>query len=291
MTPPAGHEDSPVIHPSFFILPAFGGQMNCALKRVEEKKIPYWKGRFPVLVVAHRGFSGAAPENTLAAFRKAIESGSDMIELDIQLSKDGKVVVIHDDTLERTTDGRGKVTDHAFREIRKLDAGSWFGPQFSGEKIPTLQEVLKLAKGKVLVNIEIKNPAHGQYPITELADQGLDAVKKAGMLDRVLFSSFNPASLEWVQNEEPRAWVAFLYHHDWNSLSEVTQGKDWRVLNLRNSFLTRGKIEEIRQGGMKINVYTVNAEEELEQFVKWGVDGLITNYPDRLIRILKAKSP
>jgi glycerophosphoryl diester phosphodiesterase len=265
--------------------------MSCALKRVEEKKVPYWKGRFPVLVVAHRGFSGAAPENTLAAFRKAIETGSDMIELDIQLSKDGKIVVIHDDTLERTTNGQGKVADHALREIRKLDAGSWFNPRFSGEKIPTLQEVLKLAKGKVLVNIEIKTPTHGQYPITDLADRGLDAVKKAGMLNRVIFSSFNPASLEWVRNKEPRAWVAFLYHHDWNSLSEVTKGKDWRVLNLRNSFLTRGKIEKIRQGGIKINVYTVNSEEELGQFVKWGADGIITNHPDRLIRILKAKSP
>ena len=176
----------------FLILLAFGGQMSCALKRVEEKKVPYWKGRFPVLVVAHRGFSGAAPENTLAAFRKAIEAGSDMIELDIQLSKDGKIVVIHDETLERTTDGQGRVADRTFPEIRKLDAGSWFGSQFSGEKIPTLQEVLELAKGKVLVNIEIKNPAHGQYPITELADQGLEAVKKAGMLNRVIFSSFNP---------------------------------------------------------------------------------------------------
>ena len=275
----------------FLILPVFGGQMGCALKRVEEKKVPYWKGRFPVLVVAHRGFSGAAPENTLAAFRKAIEVGSDMIELDIQLSKDGKIVVIHDETLERTTNGQGKVADHTFREIRKLDAGSWFGSQFSGEKIPTLQEVLELAKGKVLVNIEIKNPTHGQYPITELADQGLEAVKKAGMLNRVIFSSFNSDSLDWIQKRDPRAWTAFLYHRDWNSLPEVTKGKNWQVLNLRNSFLTRGKIEKIHQEGIKINVYTVNTEEELEQFVNWGADGLITNHPDRLIGILQRKGP
>ena len=265
--------------------------MGCTLKRVEGKKVSYWKGRFPVMVVAHRGFSGAAPENTMAAFRKAFEAGSDMIELDIQLSKDGKIVVIHDEALKRTTNGQGKVEDHTFREIRDLDAGSWFGPQFSGEKIPTLQEVLELAKDKVLVNIEIKNPAHGQYAITELADQGLVTVNKAGMLNRIIFSSFNPVSLEWIQDREPRAWTAFLYHRDWNSLSEVTKGKDWEVLNLRNSLLTRGKIEKIHQEGIKINVYTVNDEEDLEQFVKWGVDGIITNYPDRLIRILKAKSP
>ena len=264
--------------------------MSCALKRVEEKKVSYWKSRFPVMVVAHRGFSGEAPENTLAAFRKAIEVGSDMIELDIQLTKDGKIVVIHDEALERTTNGKGKVGEHTFREIRDLDAGSRFGRPFSEEKIPTLQEVLDLAKGKVLVNIEIKNPTHGKYAITELADQGLETVKKAGMLNRVIFSSFNPASLEWVRNKEPRAWTAFLYHRDWSSLSEVTQGKGWQVLNLHNSFLTRGKIEKIHQERIKVNVYTVNSEEELEQFVNWGADGIITNHPDRLIRILKAKS-
>jgi glycerophosphoryl diester phosphodiesterase len=111
------------------------------------------------------------------------------------------------------------------------------------------------------------------------------------MLNRVIFSSFNPSSLEWVRNKEPRAWVAFLYHRDWDSLAEVTKGENWQVLNLRNSFLTREKIEKIHQEGIKINVYTVNSEEELEQFVKWGADGLITNHPDRLIRILQKKGP
>jgi glycerophosphoryl diester phosphodiesterase len=275
----------------FFILLALGGQMGCALKRVEDKKVSYWKGRFPVMVVAHRGFSGAAPENTLAAFRKAIEVGSDMIELDIQLSKDGKIVVIHDETLERTTNGRGRVADLTFREIRDLDAGSWFNAQFSGEKIPTLQEVLELAKGKVLVNIEIKNPSHGKYPITELADQGLETVKKAGMLNRVIFSSFNPVSLEWIRNKEPRAWTALLYHRDWNSLTDLPAEREYEVLNLRNSYLSKAKIAKIHQEGKRVNVYTVNSEEELEQFVNWGADGLITNHPERLIRVLKSRTP
>jgi glycerophosphoryl diester phosphodiesterase len=277
--------------PLFLILLSFGGQMGCALKRVEERKVPYWKGRFPVLVVAHRGFSGAAPENTLVAFRQAIEIGSDMIELDIQLSKDEKIVVIHDESLERTTNGRGKVANHTLQEIKKLDAGSWLDPQFAGERIPTLQEVLDLAKGRVLVNIEIKNPTHGQYPITELADKSLQAVKKAGMLDRVIFSSFNPDSLEHIQKKEPRAWVALLFHRPWNSFLEMTSGKEYDVLNLRNIHLNKEKISQVHKEGRKVNVYTVNTEEELEQFVRWGADGIITNFPDRLIRILKATSP
>ena len=265
--------------------------MGGALKRVEETKVPYWKGRFPVMVIAHRGFSGAAPENTLAAFRKAIEIGSDMIELDIQLSKDGKILVLHDETLEDTTDGKGKVVDHTLQELKKLDAGSRFRAEFSGERIPTLREVLDLAKGRVLVNIEIKNPDHGQYPITELANKALKEVKKAGMTDQVIFSSFNPISLDYIGKTEPQARVAFLYHRPWNSLPELTGGREYRVLNLHNIHLTREKVGRIRKEGIKLNVYTVNSKAELEQFVNWGVDGIITNYPDRLIGILKAKSP
>ena len=265
--------------------------MGCESKRVEERKVPYWKGKFHVMVVAHRGFSGAAPENTLGAFRKALEAGSDMIELDVHLSKDGKIVVIHDETLERTTDGQGKVVDHTLEDLKKLDAGSRFGADFSRERIPTLQEVLTLAKGKVLVNIEIKNPTHEKYAITELTEKALQEVKREEMLDRVIFSSFNPVSLEWLRKKEPRARVAFLYHRPWNSIPELTGGREFQVLNLRNIHLTREKVEKIRKGGFKLNVYTVNSEEELQQFVRWEVDGIITNYPDRLIRILKEKSP
>jgi glycerophosphoryl diester phosphodiesterase len=265
--------------------------MGCQSKRVEEKRVPYWKGRFPVMVVAHRGFSGAAPENTLAAFRKAIEAGSDMIELDVHLSKDGKIVVIHDETLERTTNGQGRVVDHPLKEIKRLDAGSWFSPQFAGERIPILQEVLSLAQGKVPVNIEIKNPTHGKYSLAELTEKAHQEVKRAEMLNQVIFSSFNPVSLEWIQKRDRRAWVAFLYHRPWNSLPELTGGREFQVLNLRNIHLTKEKVDKIRKEGFRLNVYTVNSEEELEQFVRWGVDGIITNYPDRLIRILKEKSP
>lgn len=264
--------------------------MSSAGKRMEEMKVPYWTGKYPVMVIAHRGFSGAAPENTLAAFQKAIEIGSDMIELDVQLSKDGNLVVLHDDTLERTTNGQGRVVDYTLQELKKLDAGSWFGEQFSGERIPTLKEVLELARGRVLVNIEIKHPDHGQYPITDLAGQALKEVKNAGMIDRVIFSSFNPAALEWIKKNEPRVWVALLYHRTWNSIVEVTGGKEYSILNLRNSYLTKTRINKIHQEGLKVNVYTVNSEEELEQFVSWSVDGIITNHADRLISILKKKS-
>ena len=108
-------------------------------------------------VIAHRGFSGVAPENTLAAFRRAIEIGADMIEVDVALTGDGHVVCLHDETLDRTTDGQGLLAAATFEEVRRLDAGSWFAPELAGEKVPTLAEVLDLARGRILVNVEIKS--------------------------------------------------------------------------------------------------------------------------------------
>jgi len=261
--------------------------MSWAAKNVEIAKFPYWTAKFSIMVIAHRGFSGAAPENTLAAFQKGIEIGSDMIELDVHLSRDGEIVVIHDETLERTTNGKGMVADQTLQDLKRLDAGSSFGPAFAGEKIPILREVLDLAKGRVLVNIEIKNPTHQRYSITELAEKTLREVEKAGMIDKIIFSSFNPASLEWIGKKEPRAQTAFLFHRPWNSLRDIPGSQEYSVLNLRNIHLTREKVAELKKAGKRVNVYTVNPEEEIRKFVDWGVDGIITNYPDRLIKVLQ----
>jgi glycerophosphoryl diester phosphodiesterase len=191
--------------------------------------------------------------------------------------------------LDRTTNGRGKVADYSLKELKQFDAGSWFAPQFSGEQIPTLKEVLELAKGKALVNIEVKDESPGQYKITDLADRALQEVKKAGMEDQVIFVSFYPPALERIQERDSRIWVGLLYHRPWNSLHEVTGGRSFPVLGLRSSYLTKGKIARIHQEGMRVNVYTVNSEEEMEQFLRWGIDGIITNYPDRLIKILQKR--
>lgn len=264
-----------------------GGEMCCATLKDESK--PSWLTKYPVMVIAHRGYSGEAPENTLAAFKKAIEAGCDMLEFDIHFSKDRQIVVIHDETLERTVNAQGRVSDHTLADLKKFDAGFWFSPDFKGERIPTLQEVLNLAKGKILVNIEIKSPSHGYYSVTELAEQALKEVKKAEMLKEVIFSSFNPAALEKILEIEPRAYVAILFHRDWNFVQEITRGKSFEVLNLRKDFLTPEKIARIKGLGFMVNVYTVNEEAELRKFVEWGVNGIITNYPGRLLNILQRK--
>jgi len=249
-----------------------------------------WKGKFPVLVIAHRGFSGVAPENTLTAFRKAIEAGSDMIELDARLSKDGEVVVIHDDTLERTTNGKGKISDCTLAELKKLDAGSWFGPEYSEEKIPALREVLELARNRIGVNVELKTGDPGQYALIDLADRSLREVEKAEMADYVLFSSFDPAAIRRIKLLRADISLALITKTPWNSPWDLTEERIFNILNCRKTTLNEKNLLKANQEGIKINVWTVNAEEEMARFVSLGVNGIITNYPDRLLRILQKRT-
>jgi glycerophosphoryl diester phosphodiesterase len=283
---------SPIIGKVFLILTTLwiGGIMSFLNHKSDVLMGLPRTGKFLLLVIAHRGFSGAAPENTLIAFKRAIEVGSDMIELDVHLSKDGEVVVIHDDTLDRTTNGRGKVANYTLKELRQLDAGSWFGAQFSGEKIPTFKEVLESSRGRTLVNIELKTGDLGQHTIMDLADRSLNEVKKMGMEDRVIFSSFDPFPLGRIKEINPRIQVAFLYNKPWTSPQEVIGGRPFFILTCRKSVLTQAHISKAHQEGIKVNVYTLNTEEEIEQFLHWGVDGIITDYPDRLIRILQKRN-
>ncbi len=238
-------------------------------------------GGLPTLVIAHRGFSGAAPENTLAAFAGAVACGADMIELDVHLSADGEVAVIHDDTLERTTSGSGLVADYPLAALRGFDAGGWFGREFAGEKIPALEEVLAFCKGKILVNIEIKLGYLGSYTMDDLACRTLAKVQEAGMLNGVLFSSFYPPALKRIKQENGRAEVALLLNSPWPESEEALSGL-YPVLNCGRGTLSAETIEEAGRRGFILNVWTVNDEAEMSWFLARGVSGIITNHPDRL---------
>ena len=165
--------------------------------RMEQIKRPW--------IVAHRGYRGLYPENTLAAFEGAITAGADMIELDVCLTRDRVPVVIHDKTLYRTTDGKGLVSEHSLSELKELDAGSWFSAEFKGEAIPTLEELLQLVRGKILVNIEIKQDSfESPAPPDAIEVQICELVERLGMVDSVLISSFEhfifPRILRWYRN-------------------------------------------------------------------------------------------
>ncbi len=263
--------------------------MSCATGTSGSPILAAWKGKFPVMVIAHRGFSGRAPENTMAAFKRAMDIGSDAIEFDVRFSRDGRLIVFHDDTLERTTNGKGRVADFTLNELKQLDAGSWFSPMFAGERIPALEEVLELTRGHILFNIELKKGDHGKYSMLDLAEQTFKEVSRTGMGEQVLFSSFDLEAIERIRQKDSGIQVAFITRDPWNSPLDAMRGKSFPVLNPRKSVLNEKNLSAARQQGVKVNVWTLNGDEEMEKFIPMGVDGIITDHPDRLIELLKKK--
>ena len=238
------------------------------------------------LVIAHRGFSGRAPENTVAAISEAIAIGADMAEIDVTLTADNRVVVIHDETLQRTTNGSGNVAEHDFDEIRSLDAGSWFAPQFAGEKVPTLGEVLDLVKGQILLNVEIKSEAVGRG----ISDKVAAAIKERGMTDQVIVSSFSPTALEQMRAVAPEIRTAVLYNKELQRGQdpvEIVRGLGASAFNIRGSRLKAKMLRSCREQRIPVGVYTVDKPRKMKQWVKKGIDAIFTNHPDRLLELLE----
>ncbi len=231
----------------------------------------------PPLVIAHRGASGTCPENTLVAFARAAALGAHMIELDVQLTRDGEVVVMHDWTLERTTDGAGAVSDRTLAEIRRLDAGAWFGPAFRGTRVPTLAEVL--AAVGLPVNVELK----------PVGDDGLEAralavVESAGALARVVFSSFDAGALERLRACAAGATLAVLW--DAGPVADA-MGRARRVgaraLHLRKDRTTPDALAAAAAAGLPVRAWTVNERGEMDRLVAAGVEGIFTDFPERFL--------
>lgn len=241
-----------------------------------------------VMVIAHRGFSGVAPENTIASFKKAIEVNADMIELDVSLSKDNIPVVIHDQTVNRTTNGKGKVSEFTLSELKKLDAGSWFKPEFSEEKIPSLEEVIRLVKDKIMLNIEIKS-----YSVKKSSEQSgieyqvVKLIEKYDIGSQVLISSFSKLAVKRIRELNPDIPVALLHRFTINKpLIKNYDNIGIYSFNQGKRFFSKKTMNLIHKTGIKLNLYTVNQEREMKKFVKFGVDGIITNYPDKLIQVM-----
>jgi len=237
-------------------------------------------------VIAHRGFSGRAPENTVAAIREAIAIGADMAEIDVTLTADERVVVIHDETLQRTTNGSGNVADHSFDEIRSLDAGSWFAPQFAGEKIPTLGEVLDTTKGRILLNVEIKSEAVDRG----ISDKVAAAIRERGMTNQVIVSSFSPTALEQMHEVAPEIRTAVLYNPELQRGEdpvEIVRGLGASVFNIRGSRLKAKMLRSCREHGIPVGVYTVDKPKRMKRWVKKGIDAIFTNHPDRVLEVLE----
>jgi len=242
------------------------------------------------LIFGHRGASADAPENTLAAFGQALTQGADGFELDVTLSADGVPVVIHDDTLDRTTDGRGPVGGQTLAALKRLEAGyaDRFGKQFAGERVPTLDEVLGAFGGQALINIELK---HDRSPGRRLAAEVVERVHTHRLSQRVILSSFQFSNLRRVRALDPGLPIGLLYVSALGGARLVR----WLAAGLRPEAHHPGcytlrpeAIGWFHQQGLRVNTWTVNDEADLRRLAAAGADGLITDHPGRAVKVREA---
>ncbi len=243
---------------------------GCTMKKADKK----------LIITAHRGASGWAPENTLAAFKKAIELDSDYSELDVHLSKDGEVVLLHDENLDRTTDGEGGVWNYTLAELRKLDAGSWFAPEFAGEPLPTLQEVIRLVKGKMKLNIEIK--ISGNEP--SIAEKVVEIVRAENFVHQCMITSFDKTTVIRCKEIAPEIKAGFIFNE--KNTEDYLNGS-WEILSCKYTVVNQDFVNSARKAGKQIHVWTVNEKDMMKKIIAFGVDGIITNYPDRLWEVVR----
>ncbi|MCK0715248.1 glycerophosphodiester phosphodiesterase [Chromohalobacter sarecensis] len=268
-------------------------------------------------VIAHRGASGHAPEHTWYAYDKALAMGADYLELDVHMSADGRLVAIHDTTLERTTDGQGPVKEHSLDELKALDAGSWFNaahPEYAddayaGAKLLTLDEVIDRYGQDVRYYIETKSPK--DYP--ELQDALVSKLEAEGLVQSgsVVIQSFSQASLQEVHDLNPdiplvqllwyspsedgntlEEWTgvtpspADITDADFQAIADYADGVGPNDLYEGEPVIDAGFIEQAHANDLLVHVYTINDKDQMHQLLDWGVDGLFTNFPDRLKEVL-----
>ena len=237
----------------------------------------------PTFVCAHRGDSGPCPENTLAAFRSALGLGVEMIEFDVAHTSDGRLVLLHDPKLERTTNGAGLVYETDFATVRALDAGSHCDPRFAGERIPTLEETLELIPDSIILNVHVKaHSADPQRLVRETAQRLLDAGRRQSA-----FIASDPDLLREVSRAFPGLRTCPLlggaYGSDYVQLG-VELG--CRALQPGHRNVTPEMVAEAHENGLYVNVFYADEPAEMLRLIDMGVDGILTNWPERLLGIL-----
>jgi len=235
---------------------------------------------------AHRGFSGKYPENTMLAFEKAYEAGCDGIELDVHFSKDRELVIIHDELVDRTTDGHGLVGDFSLKELKQLDAAANFPGEVGKHEIPTLQEYLSWVKDlPIATNIELKT---GVYTYPGIEEKVLEMVDEFGLREKTIISSFNHYSVMKMKKLAPdivcgfleESWIigmtAYCHSHGIEGVHPIFNAVDEKYM------------QDAAKHGIKVNVWTVNEEADIRRMAELGVDIIIGNYPDLCGKVLKS---
>lgn len=241
-----------------------------------------------IQIIAHRGASGLAPENTMAAFSKALEYNVDMIELDVHLSLDDSIIVMHDHSVNRTTNGKGDIENLTYAEIKKLDAGSWFNEKYNNERVPTLREVLQFVNGRKPILIELKWPKNGIYK--NLVKNVIQTIKDCRAESWVIVQSFETKYLQEMHALAPTISCHQLIFAVSDALS-FSQGRSMHIgefeplpfvksVNISYKFLNKNFVQNMHEKGLTVFTYTVNSEKGMQKVIKMGVDGIITNRPD-----------
>jgi glycerophosphoryl diester phosphodiesterase len=245
------------------------------------------------LNIAHQGFASQYPSCTIPSFQAAIDLGADYIELDVHLSADEEVIVIHETTLEQTTNGKGLVRNHTLAQLKALDAGSWFHPKFAGERIPTFEEIIPLFKNqRTRMCIEIKSLGHNRY--AGLEKKIIDALAKHDMLDKVAVTAYNGHALTIVREMVPNIPCAYdpnseEYGYPDSRLLASVLRYNANILCLHHKRVTDALAWESKLRGIPMWVWTVNDRTELERLVGLGVEAIMTDYPDVLMDVIGYK--
>ncbi|MCU6708366.1 glycerophosphodiester phosphodiesterase [Paenibacillus sp. J5C_2022] len=238
-----------------------------------------------MLVIAHRGASGEAPENTLGAFKLGLEQGCDAIELDVHLSREGEVVVCHDATLKRTTDREGTIRELTVDELKRADAGLWFHESFKGERIPLMEEVFDLVPPGVMINIEMKDSYSGAMEPALLA-----LMKRKNRLDDVVVSSFDHKCLYKLKQLEPDVKIGLLYTMNPRTHAGFAQTFGLPVYSLHphKAHVSEADVREAARSNLHVYPYTINDEATMRQYMDNGVSGIITDFPGKLRKLLES---
>ncbi len=246
------------------------------------------------IIISHRGASGEAPENTLASIIRAKELNTDMIEIDVHLSKDGKLVIMHDYSVDRTTNAKGKIKELEYEYLRTLDAGSWFAEEFAGERILNLDEVMTVLHGDWKLLIEIKSPPENTTEIEKLV---IEHIQRHQAHEWCIIQSFDSQVLDNVRFFDPKIEVHKLVvgnipilplHYDtklrWGSIMKYSQ---YDAINPHYKFIGKSKIKRIQKRGQKVYSWTINKDKHILKMAAKGVDGIITNETANAINLLR----
>lgn len=235
-------------------------------------------------IIGHRGASGHAPENTLAAFERAVELGAGFIETDLHLTRDAHFVAIHDRTLERTTNGRGAVRDFTLAQLRDLEAGLWYDRKYLGERIPTIEEILSFARNHdIVVYLELKyEAAWGMHHAL------VGALRNPEDAARTVVISFDPGTLADLRKLDATIMTGVLVEEPRGDLVKASVDAGARQLCPRSTLVTSALVDEAHRSDLHIATWTVNDPEEMRAVIAAGVDGVMTDFPDRLRSVISS---